>query len=271
MTKSNQLALGALGLGLLFLVLTTDSDTSSQPEPPKPPDEPPPVPKSEEAPPESDPLPDYPLTQQNVIAAITEFTEHGQTTKFKSVVVKALSAPLGLRAYVVAAIGAVPEQLKADLVFVKQFEKDEGARVARIEAERKKEEAIIRATESAVVVVVTKVNAIAGAVVALGVALGEAARELIRYLGTNPPRRGEDQIYPGYEGNGVRRGVSFAPNLPYITKAEIDLADKVRRRWVEESNRDEVFLSLPEVPKGTAFRFAPRWDDFQAAAKKLAA
>lgn len=268
MKQSHQVFFGLLGLGALLL-LGSSSEASERQVKDAPKDAPS-VPPPKEAP-ETDPLPEYELTQPNVIEAITEFTESGQTDKVKSVVVKSLSAAPSMRAYVVAALSAVPAQLRADLAFIKQFDIDEAARIAAIKAQEKKTDAIVAATESAVVAVVTKVNAVAGAVLALGVALGEAAKGIIRNQLPIEARRGADQIYPIREGYGMRRGVLFQPDLPYITRGEIELSDKVRKRWIDESAEELWFAALPELPSGTALRFAPRWDDYRNAVAKLRA
>lgn len=262
MTKSDQFAVAAIGVcALLFAVAAGSAEAS-------PPSEPAAGPKPSDAP-EADPLPEYELTQPNVIAAIIEFVEQGQKTKLQSVVIKSLSAPLAMRAYVIAALESVPAQLKADAEFVKQFERDESKRIAAIQAVNDRNDAIVRATETLVVTVVTKVNAIAGAVVAIGVALGEAARTIIARVEGIPKRSAAEQIYPLREGYGMRRGVLFQPDLPYVTRGEIELSDKVRKRWLADSEQSQAFAELPELQRGTELRFAPRWNDYAQAVKKL--
>ncbi len=263
--KNSQVAAAAIGVGLLLLVLSSERADAAEGSAEKPLDQV----KPDQAAAESDPLPEYPLTQPNVIAAVVEFIENGQTSKVTSVVVKSLTGPAAMRAYVVAALASVPAQLKADLEFIRQFEKDEAKRLAAVEAINDRNNAIIRATETVVVTVVTKVNAVAGAVVAIGVALGEAARTIVTKMVGLPKRSAAEQIYPLREGYGLRRGVLFQPNLPYVTRGEIELADKVRSRWLAEASVSAWFQSLPELPQDTELRFAPRWDDYAAAVKKL--
>jgi len=262
--KQRDLAIAAVGAGLLLLMLTS-SESEAVPTEQAGPDKQPAPPEAIEA----DPLPEYALTQPNVIAAIVEFTESGQSVKVKSIAIKSLTAPAPMRAYVLAALSAVPGQLKADADFVRQFEKDESRRIAALEALKDRDDAIIRATEAVVVSVVTKVNAVAGAAVALGVALLEAGRTIVAKVAGIPRRSGADQIYPLYEGPVLRRGVLFQPDLAYITRGEIELSDKVRGRWLDEAANDPWFAALPSLPKGTELRFAPRWSDWSSAVSKL--
>lgn len=269
--KRSEVAL--LGLGVFALLALSGSSSAPEPVPQAPQTEPakPPKPKTE-AP--VDPLPEYPLTQQNIVEAITEFAETGATPKVHSMLAKSVApgASPALRAYFVATLKAVPEQLKADLAFVREFARSEEEISNRIAAEQKRNDAIIRVSESVVTTVVTAVNAAAGALVAVALAVFEAGRSIVQLgIGPLPRREAKDQIYPFFEGPVLRRGVSFQPDLPYITRGERELSDKVRLRWVAESQEDPWFLALPSLPERTALRFAPRWSDFSDAVKQLKA
>lgn len=274
--KRSEVAILGLGVGVFGLLALSGSSSAaepeaqaSQPDPVKPPK---PEQKTE-APPE-DPLPEFPLTQQNIVDAITEFAETGKTLKVNSMLAKSVApgASPALRAYFAATLKAVPEQLKDDVAFVREFARSEEELQNRIAAEQKRNDVIFRVVESTATTVVTAVNAAAGAVVAAAAALFEAGRSIVQYaIGPLPRREAKDQIYPFFEGPTVRRGVSFQPDLPYITRGERELSDKVRLRWVAESQEDAWFLALPTLPERTTLRFAPRWKDFQDAVKQLKA
>ena len=273
--KRSEVAILGLGVGVFALLAMSGSSSAAEPEPQVPQPEPakPPRPKTE-APPPEDPLPEFPLTQQNIVDAIIEFAEDGKTLKVNSMLAKSVApgSPPALRAYFAATLKAVPEQLKDDVAFVRDFARSEEELQNRIAAEQKRNDVIFRVVESTVTTVVTKVNAAAGAVVAAAAALLEAGRSIVQYaIGPLPRREAKDQLYPFFEGPVLRRGVSFQPDLPYITRGERELSDKVRLRWVAESQEDSWFLALPTLPERTTLRFAPRWNDFTDAVKQLKA
>ena len=271
--KRSEVAILGLGVGVFALLALSGSSSAaepeaqaSQPDPVKPPQQKTAAPV--------DPLPDYPLNQQNIVEAITDFAETGATTKVNSMLAKSVApgASSALRAYFAATLKAVPEQLKDDLAFVREFARSDEEIRNRIAAEQKRNDAIIRVSESIVTTVVTAVNAAAGALVAAAAAVFEAGRSIVQLgIGPLPRREAKEQIYPFFEGPTVRRGVSFQPDLPYITRGERELSDKVRLRWVAESQEDAWFLALPTLPERTTLRFAPRWNDYTDAVKQLKA
>lgn len=269
--KTNQLIAGAVGVGLLLLVLAAngaeESETSQAPK-----DKPSPPPRNNASPP-VDPLTEYPLSQQSIIEALVDGLEAGQTMKLRSVMVKAKSASFSLRAYLLAAMQAVPAQMKSDAQFVKDFAAKEAERLKRLENDP---------TYKFLKRFTSTTKALQGDVASMIPVFGKsmlAISDLIfgsifdayydGNLDASKARRGEDQIIPGREGYGVRRGVRFTPDLPYILPAERALADKVRDRWYTESDSNEVFQSLPTVPTKTAFRYAPTYQDFLDAISKL--
>ena len=256
-----------LGVAAVFALLAGSDDESSQESSPRSEQ-----PKAQ--PPIEDPLPEYALSQRNISEAITAFAESGEELKMKACLAKSVApgASPALRAYFVAALSAIPKQLKADLDFIADFTKSDKEVRARIAAETKRNEAVIRVAESTITAVAGAINAVAGAVAVAVVALFEAGRQItLLAVGDLPRREAKDQIYQLSEGPTVRRGILFQPDLPYITKGERDLSDAVRSRWISESSADRWFLALPEIPTGTTFRFAPRWDDFANAVQQLKA
>lgn len=257
-----------LGVAAIFALLSGSDEESSQESPP------PSEQTKPKAQPIEDPLPEYALSQQNISDAITDFAERGEELKMKACLAKSVApgASPALRAYFVAALSAIPKQLKADLDFIADFTKSDKEVRARIAAETKRNEAVIRVAESTITVVAGAINAVAGAVAVAVVALFEAGRQItLLAVGDLPRREAKDQIYQLVEGPTVRRGILFQPDLPYITKSERDLSDAVRSRWIAESSADRWFQALPEIPTGTTFRFAPRWDDFANAVQQLKA
>ena len=262
-------ALGVLiGIGAIFALLASGDDDAEAVESQSP--------QPDKATTEriTDPLPELPLNQSTIVDAITTFAETGEAIKMQACLAKSVAKGTSpaLRAYFVATLKAIPEQLKADLDFIKDFTKSEKEVADRIAAETKRNDAIIRVTESTATAVVSAVNAAAGAVVAAALAIFEAARSItLLAVGPLPRREAKDQIYQLIEGPTLRRGVLFQPNLPYITKGERDLSDGVRARWIAQSDASEWFLALPTVAPGASLRFAPRWDDFSAAVQQLQA
>lgn len=276
MKTTNRLVLGALGIGALFVLLSADS--SDEPESPKEPtDKPKPAPPPTPTPPKPaqpvDPLPEYPLSQQSIIEALVDGLKDGQTMKLRSVVAKSSTASPALRAYLLASMNAVPVQMKADAQFVKDFSAKEGERLERLrnDPDIKSLNRYVHTTKALQADVAALIPQFGKTVLALSNLIFGAITDHFYdpNLDGSKPRKGEDQIIPGYEGRGIRRGVRFTPDLPYVSKAERALADKVRDRWYVESDSSALFQQLPSVPDKTTFLYAPTYQDFLDAIDKL--
>ncbi len=276
MKKSNQLALGALGFGLLFLVLTADSDSPSQSAEPKAPDEPPPVPKAKEAPPgvaapekpKRDPLPDFELTQGNIVLAILEYLEHDWPEKMQSMIIKANARKTDdFMAYIIACLKRFPIYLREEMLFLKTedrvHKKDRDERTQKIKMSRDVE-AGLETTMNVVPVVGPLLSAL------MKVGFGAMYDWLEK---DSQGRVAEDQILPAYEGVGLLKGISFdvGPEVPNLNRADQIKRSEIRNRWWEAKDQDEVFATLPTVPKKQAFRFAPTYSDFVSAVESLRA
>lgn len=273
MKKSNQLALGALGIGLLFLVLTADSDAPSQSADPKAPDEPPP-PKPEEAPPgvaapekpKRDPLPDFELTQGNIVLAILEYLEHEWPEKMQSMIIKANSRKTDdMLAYILACLKRFPIYLREEKLWLnveeKVHKKDRDER-RDIIAEGRDREAKLEAVMNVVPVV--------GPLLAAAMNIGFGA--LYDWLEKDGQGRvAEDQILSTYEGVGLLKGVSFdvGPEVPNLNREDQIKRSEIRNRWWQEKDNNESFAQLPVVPRKKAFRFAPTYSDFVSAVESI--
>lgn len=263
--------LAALGVGLIALLALSGSSSAEEraqtdePQPPRDPAKPPELPEL------VDPLPSFPLSQSTIVEAVTEALESRKTDKLKSVVVKAKSAGLPIRAYLMATLEAVPSRLREDAAFLADFAAYEAQRLDRQkdETDLTRYQSLTRALQVGI-----------ASLIPLGKALLEASDLLFGYIerkvidggaDARKARNPADQILPGYEGRQLRRGVSLqaGPDVPNLTRGDQLRREAIASQWTAEASTDPLFAALPEVPDGTAFRYSPTWGEYKQAAQKL--
>lgn len=281
--SSSGLLLGlaaATAAGLALFAVTRSAKAAAPAQPGDDPSQPPAPPSSDDsdgspAPPKDlvDPLPEFPLSQQSIIEALIDALKTGQTLKLRSVMAKSKTASFALRAYLLAALEAVPAQMKEDAQFVRDFAQGEAERIERMnnDPSLKSLGQFTSLTKALQVGIASLLPYFGKTTLAASDLLWGAISDHYydQNLDASKARKGEDQIIPGYEGTGIRRGVRFTPDLPYIMPAERALADQVRNRWYRESESNEIFQSLPPVPAKTAFFHAPTYQNLLDAISKL--
>ncbi len=250
-------------VGLLLLSQSTDDAEEAAPAPRRVPDQPALV----------DPLPDYELNQANIVQAVTDAITGKDKSKLTSVLVKSADATVGLRAYFLAAMRAIPKRLKEDEAFSKEFTAYEAERLRRNEEEQKDLREFQNVARQLQVAVSKLIPVLGGVVLkASDWFYGWLRRETVDGgADASKARRAADQILPGYEGLQLRRGVSIeaGPDVPNLNRADQLKREAIRKEWLAKSEGDLDFLALPTVPDKQAFRFSPTYAEFRQAADEI--